>query len=193
MVNRAANNQVRGISRESRTRETVFLALLGTFAIVLHTVEAAIPSPLPWIKIGLANVITLVTIPLFGGGAALAVTIVRVVVGSMITGTFLGPSFIISLFAGIAATLAMIVTFRYFSRKLSLVGVSVIGAYIHSFVQVAVVYLLLIRHKEIFYILPFFLSLSLLMGLATGLAAILLEKKLADVVQVHASLGVRGR
>lgn len=193
MVNPVVNSQTGAASREHRTRETVFLALLGALAIVLHTVEAAIPSPLPWVKIGLANVVTLVTIPLFGGSAALAVTVVRVVVGSMITGTFLGPSFIISLTSGVVATLAMITAHHFFTRAFSLAGVSVIGAYAHSFTQVMVVYLLLIRHKEIFYILPFFLSMSLLMGLATGLAAIILEKKLTDVVKVQANIGSRGR
>lgn len=184
MVN-TAHNRPEQACPEARTRETVFLALLGTFAIALHTVEAVIPSPLPWLKIGLANVVTLVTIPLFGGGAALAVTTLRVVVGSMITGTFLGPSFVISLCAGIVSTLAMIAAYRYMKRYLSLVGISVVGAYIHSTMQVAVVYLLLIRQAEIFFILPVFLSFSLLTGLATGLAAIVLEKRLRDVVKVH--------
>lgn len=177
-------------SPEETTRKTVFLALLATMAIVLHTVEMAIPSPLPWVKIGLSNIVTLITIPLFGGGAALVVTTIRVVVGSMITGTFLGPSFIISLSAGIMATLAMIAAYRWLGRTLSLVGVSVIGAYVHSATQVAVVYLLLVRHTEIFYILPFFLSFSLLVGIATGLAAIVLEKMLRDVLKVHHEIGV---
>lgn len=186
----AAQNRTEQVSPEARTRETIFLALLGTFAIALHTIEAVIPSPLPWLKIGLANVVTLVTIPLFGGGAAIAVTTLRVVAGSMITGTFLGPSFVISLSAGIVSTLAMIAAYKYLKQYLSLAGISIIGAYVHSATQVAVVYLLLIRHVEIFFILPIFLSFSLVMGLATGLAAIVLEKRLRDVVKVHSHSGI---
>lgn len=173
------------VNKDQKTRQTIYLALLTTFAIVLHTIEAAVPSPLPWVKVGLANIVTLVTISVFGGRAALAVTTLRVVVGSIITGTFLGPSFIISLSAGIIGTLAMAAAYRLPGNYITLVGVSVIGAYAHSLTQVFVVYILLVRHVEIFYILPFFLAISLLVGIATGVAAILLEKRLLRMVQMN--------
>jgi heptaprenyl diphosphate synthase len=65
-------------------------------------VEAAIPSPLPGVKPGLANIVTLVVLQRLGMRAAVWVSLLRVVAGSLILGTFLSPSFVLSLCGALA-------------------------------------------------------------------------------------------
>lgn len=80
-----------------KTRKMVYLALLSAIAIVLHTVEAAIPVPLPvGAKLGLANIISLVVIHLYGIKEMFIVNIFRVLVSSLLTGIFMQNPFFIS-------------------------------------------------------------------------------------------------
>ena len=57
------------------SRRTIILALIVALAVVLHRLDALIPLPSPWIKLGLANVMTLVTLIFFGFRDALSVTV----------------------------------------------------------------------------------------------------------------------
>ena len=69
------------------------LSLIVALGVVLHRLEILIPLPSPWIKLGLANVMTLVTLIFFGLRDALTVTLLRIMLGSIIGGTFLSPTF----------------------------------------------------------------------------------------------------
>ena len=73
-----------------KTRKMIYLALLSAIAIVLHTVEAMIPVPLPvGAKLGLANIISLVVVHLYGVKEMFIVNIFRVFVSSLLTGIFM--------------------------------------------------------------------------------------------------------
>ena len=69
------------------------LSLIVALGVVLHRLEILIPLPSPWIKLGLANVTTLVTLIFFGLRDAVTVTLLRIMLGSIIGGTFLSPTF----------------------------------------------------------------------------------------------------
>ena len=69
------------------------LSLIVALGMVLHRLEILIPLPSPWIKLGLANVMTLVTLIFFGLRDAVTVTLLRIMLGSIIGGTFLSPTF----------------------------------------------------------------------------------------------------
>ena len=66
-------------------------------AIVLTVAEAAIPLPLPGVKPGLANIVTLVVLARWGWREAAWVALLRVLVGSLVLGQFLAPGFFLSL------------------------------------------------------------------------------------------------
>ena len=70
------------------------IALLAGYAIGIHSFERLLPTPVPWLRVGLANIITLVTLLLYGIRPAVMVTLIRVTVVSLFAGTFLGPAFI---------------------------------------------------------------------------------------------------
>ena len=69
------------------------LSLIVALGVVLHRLEILIPLPSPWIKLGLANVTTLVTLIFFGLRDAVTVTLLRIMLGSIVGGTFLSPTF----------------------------------------------------------------------------------------------------
>jgi hypothetical protein len=78
------------------TRDDHLIAALAALAITVHIAESALPSPLPGIKPGLANVVTLLVLCRYGWQMAVWVTLLRVLVGSILIGTFLSPAFFLS-------------------------------------------------------------------------------------------------
>jgi len=69
------------------------LSLIVALGMVLHRLEILIPLPSPWIKLGLANVMTLVTLIFFGLRDALTAILLRIMLGSIVGGTFLSLTF----------------------------------------------------------------------------------------------------
>lgn len=163
-------------------REMVYLSLLATYAIVVHSLEMVFPSPLPWLRLGLANIITLVTLILFGLKAALFVTVIRVLVGSFLVGSFLNPGFFLSLSGGIMSTLVMGLVILIFRKAFSPVGVSLIGAFTHNLTQIAVAYLIIVKREEIFLLTPIILGFAILTGMFNGIASTILANNLKGVV-----------
>ena len=146
------------------TKDLVFLALFVALAVVLRGVENLIPNPVPWLRIGLANIVTLLVILRFGLRAALWLTALRVLIASLLFGTFLSPPFLISFTAGLGSTLVMGAAQQWWRQVFSPIGISVLGGFMHNLIQLCVAYLVIIRHGEVFYLFP---ALALL-GIATG-------------------------
>ncbi len=158
--------------------EMVYLSMLAAFAVVIHSAEASLPTP-PWMKPGLANIITLTTIACFGLRSAIYVTLLRIVVGSMVIGTFLNPAFFLSLAGGVTSVLGMGLLYRWFSNTFSLIGISLVGAYLHSLAQITLVALIFVRHTDILYLFPLVLASAFPTGFLTGIAAVFTTEKLS--------------
>lgn len=149
------------------------------------------PTPIPWLKLGLANIITLITLLLYGMRAAFMVTLIRVVLASLFTGTFLGPAFILSLGGGITSTLTMGFVLSLTPRLFSTMGLSIIGALFHNIAQLFLAYFLFIQRIEaILLITPFIILLGTLTGTVNGAISGLLiknlkkmDKKVQNVIQ----------
>jgi heptaprenyl diphosphate synthase len=166
----------------NETRELVLLALLVALAIVLRGIEGLIPNPLPWVRIGLANIMTLLAILLFGVKAALLLTILRVFVASLLFGTFLSPTFVLSFTAGVISTLAMGAANAYFHKAFSPIGVSVLGGFLHNFVQLVVAYFLIVKHIQIFYLFPVLSLLGVAAGFFNGWVVVLLHEHITSQI-----------
>lgn len=155
------------------------VALLSAYAIALHGFESLLPTPIPWLRLGLANIITLVALCLYGTRVAIMVTLVRVTLSSLFTGTFLGPSFMLSLGGGITSTLAMGSVMYLAPRLFSPIGLSLIGALFHNITQLLLAYILFIqRIGAILLISPFIVLLGVVTGTVNGVIADLLMKNL---------------
>lgn len=154
-----------------QVRQRVFLALFIALAVALHAVEYLLPSPLPWFRFGLANILTLTALFLYGPRAAWTVTLARIMIGSLLLGTLFGPGFLLSLSGGVLATLLMTSAYSLFRPHIGPVGVSVLGALGHAGGQLLIAWLVIVQHPSIWLMLPFFLLFSLISGIINGLAA----------------------
>ena len=67
------------------------MAIMVALRVILHRLEALLPLPSPWIKLGLANLMTLVALVFLGFKEAVIVTFLRVVIGSILKGDFFRP------------------------------------------------------------------------------------------------------
>ncbi len=160
------------------------IALLSAYAIGLHGFESLLPTPIPWLRLGLANIITLITLLLYGMRPAITVTLIRVIVVSLFTGTFLGPAFILSLGGGITSTVAMGSIFYLSPRLFSVVGLSIIGAFFHNITQLFLAYFLFIQRIEaIFLITPLILLLGTVTGTVNGIVSDVLMRNLKNAGQ----------
>lgn len=153
------------------TPEDHRIARLAAFAIGLSVAEAVIPAPLPGVKPGLANIVTLVVLQRLGWRAAVWVSLLRVVAGSLILGTFLSPSFVLSLCGALASLVVLAALQHLPERWFGPVTLSIAAAYAHIAGQLAVVYAWLMPHPGILYFVPVFAAAALFFGTVNGLAA----------------------
>ena len=164
-----------------QSNKMMAMAIMVALGVILHRLEALLPLPSPWIKLGLANLMTLVALVFLGFKEAVIVTFLRVVLGSILGGTFLGPTFFLSLAGGIAAILIMGMLYRIGKKHISLIGISIFGAYTHTLATSLCVYYFLIRESSFFTLLPFFFSLALLTGILTGSIANTLTRQMQGI------------
>lgn len=155
------------------TKRMVLLALLIAMASVLHVVESWLPLPLPvpGIKLGLANMVALLVIVIFGWRDAIYVAILRVFLASLFAGIFLGPAFAMSVSGALMSTIVMAIIYYYWHATFSFIGISIIGAVIHNVVQIGVA-ALFVSSMTLLWYLPYLILFALPTGFATGLTTI---------------------
>lgn len=157
------------------------IAVLSAYAIALHGFESLIPMPVPWFRIGLANIITLTTFMLFGFRAALMVTMIRVTIASVLAGSFLGPGFILSLSGGLSSILSIGLISYMLPGLFGPVGLSLTGAMFHNLAQLFFAFILFIQKAEpVLLITPFIIFIGTITGLINGLVSDLLVKSLKN-------------
>jgi heptaprenyl diphosphate synthase len=162
-------------------RDRYRIALLSAFALGIHGIESLIPTPIPWLRPGFANIITLVTLILYGLYPAVMVTLIRVVLGSLLSGTFLGPAFLLSLGGGTTSILAMGIVFIAMPRLFSAVGLSIVGALTHNIAQLIIAYFFFVQRIEaILLITPLIMLLGTLTGTLNGFISEMLIKNLKN-------------
>ena len=166
------------IEKDQINRRITILSLIVALGVVLYRLEILIPLPAPWIKIGLANVMTLVTLIFFGLREAVTVTLLRIMLGSIIGGTFLSPTFFLSLSGGITSVFVMSWVYYHGKSPFSFVGVSVCAAYTHTLTTIACVYFFWVQQEFILNLLPVFFTLTLFSGFLTGITGNFIAKKL---------------
>lgn len=162
-------------------QRVILLALLTVMAGILHFVEAVLPLslPIPGCKLGLANIISLYVLVRFGLKDALVVVVLRVLLGSLLSGTLLSSGFFMSFSGALAACLAMYVAYSY-CTAFSLIGVSVLGAVAHNIAQLFVAGII-IDSGAIWYYLPYLILFAVATGTMTGLVVHFLTERLRKV------------
>ncbi|MDR0717840.1 MAG: Gx transporter family protein [Azoarcus sp.] len=147
-------------------------------AILLTVAEAAIPLPLPGVKPGLANIVTLVVLARWGWREAAWVSLLRVLASSLLLGQFLAPGFFLSLAGALASLLTLAGAARLPGKWFGPVSHSILAAFAHIGAQVLLARLWLVPHDGVFYLVPLFAAAAVLFGLVNGLAAAALLREL---------------
>lgn len=154
----------------TRTKKVALCAVLIALALALSYLERFIPLqlviPLPGIKLGLANIVTLIALYLLGTKCAFAVLVPRCVLGAAFGGGLMGLLF--SLTGGILAMGVMALCRK--TKVFSVYGVSVLGAAAHNIGQICVAMGVLGSVYVAAY-LPYLLLVAIVTGLATGTAS----------------------
>src|SRR5690606_17757360 len=99
--------------------------------------------PIPGAKIGLANLVSLFVLYAWGFKEALLLSVMRQIVGSFVTGTLFGPTFLFGLSGGLLSIIVMAVIKSIGSRFFGPVAVSLFGATAHNVGQLLVAWALL--------------------------------------------------
>ncbi len=144
-------------------------------ASILQISESLLPHPIPGLRFGLANIVSLIILVQYGFKPALTVTLLRTVVSSFIMGSFLSPGFMLSFVAGCAsistAGILCLISDRFQFFRISPIGLSVAGAFVHNMVQIYLAYLILIKHPGVFFLVPWIAFGSVIIGGFSGFIA----------------------
>ena len=145
------------------------IAKLTALAIGLHIIEAVIPSPLPGVKPGIANIVTLFVLHQYGFATAAWVSLLRVFASGLLLGQFLSPTFVLSL-SGALCSLAALFFVQHLPKKyFSAISLSIFAAFAHIAGQLIIVRLWLIPHTGVTYLIPIFALAALFFGIVNGL------------------------
>lgn len=156
-------------------RKLTLNSLLISLALVLSFVERFIPLnlivPVPGIKLGLANIVTMFALFYIGIPSAITITLLRCVLASLLFGGL--SSLIYSLAGALFALVVMILLKTGYKKMFSLVGISMGGAAAHNAGQIAAASLMM-KNTAVFAYLP----ILLITGLATGLITAIISMNL---------------
>jgi uncharacterized membrane protein len=156
------------------------IALYAAAGTLLFLLERLLPNPFPWIRLGLANVVTLIALIAEGFPAAAAVVVLRLLLGGFFGGTLLGPQFLLAASGGFASLAVMGLGWRFGGRWWSPLGLSVLGACAHGAAQLALVASVFAGGAGVLDFLPLFLGVAIVTGACIGW--------LADVVLARLEL-----
>lgn len=151
------------------TKKLTKLALLTTIALILFTVEAQIPVPLPipGVKLGLANVVTVYAAFTMGAGETMLILLGRILLGSIFTGTVV--TMLYSLGGGLLCMAVTLLLTHVLSRD-QIWMASVAGAVFHNIGQLLVA-MVIMKSAAVFAYLPYLLLSGMVTGGFTGFAA----------------------
>ena len=147
--------QKKGRAGTSRAGKIALYGMMTALAFLLSYVETLIPINLgvPGVKLGLANLASIVSLYLLGAGAAAAIALVRIV---LVGFTFGNLSMMLYSLAGAAVSLLLMVVFRRLDW-FGVTGVSILGGAGHNIGQL-IVAALVVENASLFYYLPVLLA-----------------------------------
>lgn len=174
---RSADKPAQGKRRMQRSRSQVVahIALMASLALIFSYVEAIIPyNPgIPGVKLGIANIVTVIALYKFGWKDAAAVSLIRIVVAGLLFNGLFGMLYAL---AGAVVSFAGMLLLKR-SGLFSITGVSMAGGVLHNLGQL-IVAAAIIEDLRIFFYFPVLLFSGIISGIAIGIAATLILRAL---------------
>lgn len=165
-----------------KLKNIIITGSLAAFALVFNMFEGSLPMPLPGIKLGAANVFSLLALVLLGAKEAFAVTLIRVFLAWVMTGNWF--AFVCSLAGGLMSAAVMSFIYLKYRDDFSLPWISVAGAWAFNIAQVSVAALIVNDIRVLLYIVPL-LAAGTAAGWAVGWLALLLCKRVGSLTDIN--------
>jgi heptaprenyl diphosphate synthase len=144
-------------------------ALLGAFCLFLSTIEYMIPKPLPFMRIGFANLPIMLGLDILSFRAFFLLVAIKIVGQSLVTGSLFSYIFLFSLVGSLASSALMLLLRRGLGpKRISFVGVGTIGALVSNLSQVLMARVFIFGESAK-YVAPPFLAVGVVTGIALGL------------------------
>lgn len=159
-------------------KRIAYLGLFAAMAILFGYIELLIPFHFgtPGVKLGLANIMTVLVLYLFGSSAATAIMLVRVLTTGILFGNAYGILY--SLAGGILSLLGMSLLRK--CKKISMVGVSILGGILHNIGQLFIA-AFVVKELRIIYYAPALIIAGTLTGFFIGITANLIYSRIQNV------------
>lgn len=156
--------------------------MLLALALIIFVIEAQLPplAPVPGIKLGLANVITLVSLYMLGRREAFVILILRIILSSVFAGNLIG--FFYSVSGGLLSFIVMSVMMIFIKENRMWVT-SVLGAMGHNIGQIAAA-IVIMKTPQIIWYLPVLMISAVITGVFTGVLAQTALKRLRKIKEI---------
>ena len=154
----------------SLTSRMDLVAFMGAICLFLSAIEYMIPKPIPFLRVGIANVPILLCLDVLPVPLLLLVVVLKVIGQGLIGGTLISYVFLFSAVGSFASALSMLLFRRLFAPRISLVGVGVLGALFSNITQILLARVLIFGEGA-WLIAPPFLALGTVTATLLGLFA----------------------
>ena len=156
------------------------LAIFTALALVIWLIEELVPRPMPWLRLGFSYIVIIVAMESVGIRCGALVAFLRVFIGSLILGKLFSPAFFLSLSGTAAAIIVMSALFPLRKKFLSLIGISIAGAFAHIAVQILVAGALFYRPDAVLWLLPPMTIWTIAAGALVGIIATAVLRRVAN-------------
>ncbi len=146
------------------------IALLGGMSMFLSAVEFLFPKPVPFMRLGLANLPLLLGLEILSPSSYALLVALKVLGQALVNGTLASYVFLFSFFGSALSAAVMFLCHRFLKGRISMIGISLMGALSSNAIQITLS-ILFIFGKSAWRILPLFLGLGLVAGLLMGVFA----------------------
>ncbi|MCB4204936.1 Gx transporter family protein [Deferribacterales bacterium Es71-Z0220] len=162
--------------------KSALVGILTALCIVLGFMEIFIPSPIPFLRLGLANIPIMIGIFIFDEKKYVVyIALLKSFLLPIISGNFF-IKIIVSMPSTIISTVIMLIIYKIFSKKITAVSIGAVGGYFHIIVQLIVIKVFFIKYLDIYKIIPYFSLLGLITGILTG---IIVEYTIKNIMKVN--------
>ena len=153
-------------------------SFLAAMCIFLSAVEFAIPKPLPFLRIGLANLPVILALSFFNFPQLLKLVLIKVLVQGIISGTLFSYVFLFSCAGSFSSAITMYLLYKFFFNRgwVSALGLTLAGSMANNCAQILMARLILFGENTK-YVAPLLLLTGLISGLILGIFVELFEKK----------------
>jgi heptaprenyl diphosphate synthase len=162
-------NDIRGYRELSPDRKLYLIAFLTALSGILAVADSFLPKPIPFAKLGLANLVTVYLVAEKRYGLAFQTAVYRTIAAGFVLGTFLSYTYLLSLSSSLASVGMMALLSRTAGKRMSEAGISVWGSFASALAQGAVVGIFYGFDRGLLLMVSLFLLIGAVTGFLIGL------------------------